>query len=250
MCRHQLYLGPPVSLTQLLVEPPYGLYRQSWAPRDMRGGGTVNVDGFGVGWYTPTGPVRYRRAGPIWADPGLVELGRATAAGAVLAAVRSATPGMPFGETACAPFTDGRWLFSHNGVVAGWPDSVAALAAALPVTDLLTLDAPTDSALLWALLRHRLRSGADPGTAITDTVTGVLAAAPASRLNLLLTDGERAWASAVGHSLSVLAGPERLTIASEPSDDDPAWRPVADRRLVVADRHTYTVEDLCGSTSS
>ncbi|WP_343819163.1 Rv0909 family putative TA system antitoxin, partial [Colwellia asteriadis] len=34
---------------------------------------------------------------------------------AVLAAVRSATVGMPLDETACAPFTDGRWLVSHNG---------------------------------------------------------------------------------------------------------------------------------------
>ena len=42
------------------------LFRQSWAPRDMRGGGTVNADGFGVGWYAdgePT-PVRYRRRRP------------------------------------------------------------------------------------------------------------------------------------------------------------------------------------------
>lgn len=250
MCRHQLYLGPPTSLAALLFDSPHSLHRQSWAPRDMRGGGTVNADGFGVGWYTGSGPVRYRRAGPIWADPGLVELSRATTAGAVLAAVRSATTGMPVTEAACAPFTDGRWLFSHNGVVPGWPASVAGLAAALPVTDLLTLDAPTDSALLWALVRHRLRAGADPGAAIADTVTDVLAVAPRSRLNLLLTDGQQAWASAVGHALSILAGPGRLIIASEPVDDDPAWTPVADRRLVTADRRTYTLEDLCASTSS
>ncbi|MEV4728171.1 ergothioneine biosynthesis protein EgtC, partial [Micromonospora humida] len=77
MCRHLAYLGPPVTLRSLLYDPPHSLVRQSWAPRDMRGGGTVNVDGFGVGWYPGTGrpggddgrggaPVRYRRAGPIW----------------------------------------------------------------------------------------------------------------------------------------------------------------------------------------
>ncbi|MFY1636907.1 ergothioneine biosynthesis protein EgtC [Solwaraspora sp. WMMB335] len=250
MCRHQIYLGPPASLAALLIDPPHGLYRQSWAPRDMRGGGTVNADGFGVGWYTPSGPVRYRRATPIWADPGFVELGRATTAGAVLAAVRSATTGMPVAEAACAPFIDGPWLFSHNGVVPGWPHSVAELAARLPVTDLLTLDAPTDSALLWALIRRRLRSGADPGTAIAGTITDVLAVAPRSRLNLLLTDGRRAWASTAGHSLSILAGADRLTIASEPADDDPAWTAVPDRHLVVAERSTYTLEALCTSTSS
>src|SRR5262249_37633477 len=157
---------------------------QSWAPQDMRGGGTINADGFGVGWYTPGGPVRYRRDRPLWSDAGFAELARVTVAGAVLAAVRSATVGLPAGEHACAPFASGGWLFSHNGVVTGWPDSVAKVAERLPVADLLTLEAPTDSALLWALVRHRLRAGLAPVAALADTVAEVAAAAPGSRLNL------------------------------------------------------------------
>ncbi len=35
----------------------------------------------------------------------------------MLAAVRSATAGMPADETAAAPFQSGSWLLSHNGVV-------------------------------------------------------------------------------------------------------------------------------------
>ncbi|MFD0822421.1 ergothioneine biosynthesis protein EgtC, partial [Micromonospora zhanjiangensis] len=69
MCRHLAYLGPPLSLAALLYDPPHALARQSWAPVDMRGGGTVNADGFGVGWYPADGgPVRYRRDVPLWAD--------------------------------------------------------------------------------------------------------------------------------------------------------------------------------------
>jgi gamma-glutamyl hercynylcysteine S-oxide hydrolase len=249
MCRHLAYLGPPASLASLLLEPPHGLLRQSWAPRDMRGGGTINADGFGVGWYAADGPVRYRRAGPLWIDSGFAELARVTRAGGVLAAVRSATVGMPVSEGACAPFAEGDWLFSHNGRVMGWPDSVGKLAERLPVTDLLTLDAPTDAALLWALVRHRLRGGADPGRALADTVADVAGAAPGSRLNLLLTDGRRAYATTAGHSLSVHHAPGRLVIASEPSDDDPGWRAVPDGHLVAADPTDYTVEVLCGSTS-
>lgn len=235
MCRHLAYLGPPVSLRSLLFDPPHSLVRQSWAPRDMRGGGTVNADGFGVGWY-PGGaaPVRYRGAQPIWSDPALPGLADATVTGAVLAAVRSATVGMPVHAGAAAPFADGRWLFSHNGVVRGWPDSVAALAGTLPVRDLLTLEAATDSALLWALVRHRLRSGADPAGALADTVRAVAAAAPGSRLNLLLTDGRAAVATAAGHALSVRAAHDAVLVASEPHDDDPAWRPVPDDHLVEA----------------
>jgi gamma-glutamyl hercynylcysteine S-oxide hydrolase len=53
MCRHLAYLGPPLPLAALLFDPPHSLVEQSFAPRDMRGGGRINADGFGVGWYPP-----------------------------------------------------------------------------------------------------------------------------------------------------------------------------------------------------
>nr|WP_296073389.1 ergothioneine biosynthesis protein EgtC [uncultured Actinoplanes sp.] len=234
MCRHLAYLGPPIPPARLLFDPPHSLCHQSWAPRDMRGGGTVNADGFGAGWYTPDGPVRYRRNTPMWSDATLPALAASVTAGAVLAAVRSATAGMPVTDTAAAPLRDGPWLFSHNGVVRGWPHSVAKTAAALPVEDLLTLEAPTDSALLWALVRDRLRAGAPPGPAVAGVVAEVSRAAPGSRLNLLLTDGSAVVATTAGHALSYLRGADAVLVASEPLDDDPAWRAVPDRTLLVA----------------
>ncbi|MCP2163807.1 ergothioneine biosynthesis protein EgtC [Goodfellowiella coeruleoviolacea] len=242
MCRHLGYLGPPVPLADLLLNHPHSLERQSWAPADMRGGGTINADGFGVGWYAPgqPEPARYRRTVPIWADADLPRLARVISSGAVLAAVRSGTIGMPVVETACAPFTDGPWLFSHNGVVAGWPDSLAGLAATLPVTELLSLDAPTDSALLWALARHRLRRGDPPGQVLAWLVERVAEDAPNSRLNLMLTDGHVLAATAWTHALSVLRTPEAVVVASEPWDDDPGWRAVAEGHLVVARAGTAT----------
>jgi glutamine amidotransferase len=238
----------------------------------MRGTGTVNVDGFGIGWYaagspvapnTPGSPgaadapdvlaapgapdapepVRYRRAVPIWADASLPGLAGATSSGAVLAAVRSATPGMPVAEGACAPFGEGRWLFSHNGAVGGWPDSVAALAAGLPVRDLLTLDAPTDSALLWALVRARLRDGLSPGKALADVVHAVAAVAP-GRLNLLLTDGTSIAATTWGDSLYHRLDRTGVTVSSEPDDDSPDWTEVPDRTLVTADRSGISLTAL------
>ncbi|MDG4830961.1 ergothioneine biosynthesis protein EgtC [Solwaraspora sp. WMMD1047] len=248
MCRHLVHLGPPVALRALLFDPPHGLVRQSYAPRDMRGGGTINADGFGIGWYgSGPDPVRYRSDRPIWTDPGLPALADQVRSGAVLAAVRSATVGMPVVETAAAPFADGPWLFSHNGVVRDWPGSVVPLASRLPTRDLLTLDAPTDSALLWALVRHRLRTGHPPDEAVAGTVRDVLAAAPGSRLNLLLTDGRRAVASAVGHALSVCERAGAVLIASEPLDDEPGWRPVDDGQLVTVTDGRVLMRPMDGS---
>ncbi len=234
MCRHLAYLGPQVPLGSLLVDPPWALFQQSWAPRQQQCG-VVNADGFGVGWYAGDDPVpaRYRRDRPIWADDAFADLARVVRSGAFLAAVRSASPGMAAGETAAAPFTRGRWLFSHNGVIKGYPEAGAALAASLPAERLLALEASTDSALLWALVSDRLESGAGLGESLVGVVAEVEAHCEA-RLNLLLTDGRQIAATSAGNSLAVLRSGASVVVASEPYDDDPTWITVPDRSLVVA----------------
>ncbi|MFC9794016.1 ergothioneine biosynthesis protein EgtC [Streptomyces sp. NPDC127584] len=245
MCRHLAFLGEPVALGELLVEPAHGLLRQSWEPR-FQTSGTVNADGFGVGWYAEGDPVpaRYRRSGPIWADLSFADLARVVRSGALLAAVRGATLPGADGEAAAAPFAAGPWLFSHNGAVRGWPSSLAPLAAALPAGELLALEARTDSALVWALVLRRLRSGDAPEDALADTVREVAAAAPGSGLTLLLTDGARITATAWENSLWYLTAPDRVVVASEPYDDDRRWREVPGRTLVTATRADVTLTPL------
>jgi glutamine amidotransferase len=235
MCRHLAYLGPPVRAADVLLTPRHSLLEQTWAPRDMRGSGVVNADGFGLGWYDGRGDARcYRRAVPMWADGSLPDLARSIRSSVLVAAVRNGTTGMPVTETACAPFRHADWLFSHNGVVAGWPESVALLADALPVTDLMRLEAPTDSALLWALARRRLLDGASVEEVVEALTVEVGCAAPGSRLNLLLTDGETVAATTWGHSLSVLEGSDHVLVGSEPfGDHTDVWQPVPDQTLVV-----------------
>ncbi|MFE5514064.1 ergothioneine biosynthesis protein EgtC [Streptomyces sp. NPDC056529] len=245
MCRHIAYVGGPVALGELVVRPEHGLLRQSWEPRTQTSG-VVNADGFGVGWYAEGDPVpaRYRRAGPIWGDLSFADLARVVRSGALLAAVRGATLPGADGEAAATPFASGRWLFSHNGAVPGWPDTLTPLAATLSAGELLRLEARTDSALVWALVLHRLRAGDAPGEALAATVGEVAQAAPGSRLNLLLTDGDRIAATAWGNSLWYLTGPGRAVVASEPYDDDPHWREVPGRTLVTADRTDVALTPL------
>ena len=245
MCRHLAYLGDPVTLRELVIDPPSGLYRQSWAPREQKHG-NVNVDGFGVGWYADGDPVpaRYRRTGPIWADPSFADLARVTRSTALLAAVRDATEGTAVGAEAAAPYGRDRWLFSLNGSIDGWPESVAELAVRrLTPAELLSLEARCDTALIWALVLRRLREGADPADALAAVVAD-LAAETSARLNLLLTDGAVIAATTWGDVLGYRAGPGGVLVASEPPDDSPDWIRVPDRTLLRATRHGVELRAL------
>ncbi|GAA3164970.1 ergothioneine biosynthesis protein EgtC [Blastococcus jejuensis] len=216
MCRHLAWLGRPRTLADLVLDPPSSLLVQSWAPRRQRYG-VVNADGWGVGFYVPgrAEPARWRSARPLWSDASFASVAPVVNSGCVLAAVRSATPGMPMEESAVAPFTDGRWLLSHNGRVD---------RAALPPSR--QAESACDSALLAALVFAR-------GAArLAATLREVAALDPAARLNLLATDGTRLLATTWGDTLSILTTPEGTALASEPYDDDGRWCDVPDRHLV------------------
>jgi glutamine amidotransferase len=244
MCRHLVYLGERASIMSVVIEPEHSLFRQAWAPRLQRYG-TVNADGFGVGWYADDDelPARYRRAVPMWADSSFADVARVTRTGCLLAAVRSATPGMTADESAAAPFSSGRWLFSHNGAVSGWPESLARLAATLPPERLLARESTVDSALLWALVLARLDEGDDPAEALSAVVLEASAAAP-GRYNFLLTDGDRIWATAYGDTLFWRASEHATVVASEPYDERPGWREAPDRSVLAASRDGVDVEPL------
>ena len=234
MCRHLAYLGRPRALRELLTDPPHALLRQSWQPRRQRYG-TVNADGFGVGWYADGDPVpaRYRREVPMWADRSFPDVARVVRSGAVLAAVRSATDGMAQGEAAVAPFAAGPFLFSHNGVVPGWPASADPLVAGMTAAELLAMEAVSDAALLWTVVHRRLAGGARMPEALA-AVVRLAASTAGGRLNLLLTDGRSIAATTWGDTLSWRADATGVVVASEPYDDDPGWVDVPDRTLLVA----------------
>jgi gamma-glutamyl hercynylcysteine S-oxide hydrolase len=249
MCRHFAYIGQSASLRSLLIDPPHGLYRQAWAPRLQRHG-TVNADGFGVGWYADGDPfpARYRRAVPMWGDPSLLDVARVTRSAAVLAAVRCATAGMALGEAATAPFASGTWLFSHNGALTDWPGSAERLAATLPAQSLLSLEAMVDSAFLWALVLGRLRAGDPADIALAAAIGYVEAAGGSGRFNFLLTDGRSIIATTAGDTLWYRRALGGVTVASEPGDEEPGWTEVPDRRLLTAVPDQVSVRPLATLT--
>lgn len=228
MCRHLGWLGAPVSVSSLVLDQPSGLLAQSYAPRRQKHG-LMNADGWGVGFFDPRGQEqsdgeggadgrvarRWRSAAPLWGDVSFASIAPALVSRCVVAAVRSASVGMPIEPSASAPFTDGTWLLSHNGIVD---------RAVLPAS--AHAESTNDSALLAALIFER---GVD---VLADTIVEVAADDPKARMNVLAADGSCLIATTWGDTLSMLHREDGVVLASEPYDDDPAWQEIPDRHLV------------------
>lgn len=218
MCRHLGWLGAPRSVASLMLDPPSSLLVQSYAPRRQKHG-LMNADGWGAGFFDGGAEVRrWRSASPLWGDVSFASVAPVLKSHCVVAAVRSASIGMPIEPSASAPFTDGRWLLSHNGLVD---------RAVLPLS--ARAESTNDSALLAALIFER---GLEY---LADTVLEVGAADPNARLNIVAGNGSELLATTWGDTLSMLRCDDGVVLASEPYDDDPGWQDVPDRHLVRAD---------------
>ncbi|RIT64444.1 ergothioneine biosynthesis protein EgtC [Mycobacteroides abscessus] len=226
MCRHLGWLGAPRSLSSLMLEPPHGLVVQSYSPRRQKHG-LVNADGWGAGFFAEGASRRWRSARPLWGDASFVSVAPVLRSGCVVAAVRSASVGMPIEETAAAPFTDGTWLLSHNGIV----DRGA-------VGEAFGAESVVDSAILAARI---FASGVQN---LGETVRQIGAADPGARLNILAANGNELVATTWGDTLSILEAADGVVVASEPYDDDPSWVDIPDRRLVRVRDGKVEIEGL------
>jgi glutamine amidotransferase len=231
MCRHLGWLGADVAVSSLVLDPPQSLRVQSYAPRRQKHG-LMNADGWGVGFFEGSVPRRWRSPAPLWGDTSFESVAPALRSHCVVAAVRSATVGMPIEVSATAPFSDGHWLLSHNGVVD---------RALLPLHSGPDFKAESvcDSAILAATIFDR---GMD---ALGDIIIEIGTADPLARLNILAANGSRLVATAWGDTLSILRRDDGVVLASEPYDDDPDWDEVPDRHLVevTGDRVVLTALD-------
>lgn len=226
MCRHLGWLGTDVSVSSLVLDPPFGLRVQSYAPRRQKHC-LMNADGWGVGFFDGAAPRRWRSSAPLWGDTSFESVAPALRSSCVVAAVRSATVGMPIEVSATAPFTDGQWLLSHNGIVD---------RTVLPLTS--SAESVCDSALLASAI---FGLGLD---VLGETIAKIGSLDPSARLNILAANGSRMLATAWGDTLSILSRPDGVVLASEPYDDDPAWEDVPDRHLVEVTAQGVTLTAL------
>lgn len=251
MCRLLGYVGPPVRLDGLLLDPEHSLVVQSHSPREMSTA-VLNADGFGLAWYTSeaTEPALYRSVMPMWGDDNLPRMAKHLRSACVLANVRSATPGIDVSMANTQPFVWGDWAFAHNGYVRHFrPVAERRMREGLRDEAYAVLGGTSDSQHLFAHLIQERRPDDPPSTALVDALRRCLGTVSTllteldvpALLNVTVTDGARLVAArhAVGDaapSLYLLENDRGAhLIASEPTFEDPGWRPLREGEVVQVD---------------
>ena len=123
MCRWMAYSGNPILADDLLFRPKHSIIDQS-LHAELGAGVTTNGDGFGIGWYPESGaaaPTVFKGTHPAWNDENLREVATQIRTPLLFAHVR-ASSGTPVQRSNCHPFRHGRWLWMHNGSLAGFND--------------------------------------------------------------------------------------------------------------------------------
>jgi len=238
------YAGPTVRVGDIVSAPRHSLLLQSYKPREMQSG-TVNADGYGAALWLDDGrpdPALYKTAVPIWADLNLGWMNERLAVRSIIAAVRSATPGIGFDLANVQPFARGNLAFTHNGFITKFRSGAQRkLRESLGREAYESIEGSSDSEHLFALVLD------SPGESLAEKVRGAVKrlAAICSELNrsavatLLLGDGEQLVGVRWAHGLRPATlyfspfGQGGVCIASEPLDGA-KWREIPADQIAVA----------------
>jgi len=236
------YVGRTVPAGEIVSAPAHSLLVQSYKPREMQSG-TVNADGYGAALWLDDGdpePALYRTASPIWADPNQAWMNRRLRVRSLIAAVRSATPGIGFELANVQPFARGRVAFAHNGFVTGFRHGPQrAIREGLGGEAYESIEGSSDSEHLFALVLDT------PGT-LPDAVRAALLRLETicAKLEIgrqlvrrqhaaiigLIARWARGFKPATLYWAPLLGG---ACLASEPLDGD-RWKEVPEGHLAVA----------------
>jgi glutamine amidotransferase len=233
----------------MLYKPAHSLIDQSLHSR--LGVETTNGDGFGVGWYAEgTTPAVFKSIEPAWNDRNLREIAAHVRSGLVFAHIRAST-GTPVQQTNCHPFRYQRWLWMHNGSIAGFHDVKRELVLAVDPSLYPDIEGSTDSETFFFLaLTMGLED--DPPRAVERAVGFIEHVGRRNgiehpiQMTVAATDGAKMWAfrySSAGKSRSLFYSTDVATLRAQ-YPDNPILQAVSDEtRLVVSE----PLGDLAGA---
>jgi predicted glutamine amidotransferase len=241
MCRWIAYSGGPLLLDDLLYKPKHSLIDQSLHAR--LGPHTTNGDGFGVGWYGEGDePALFKGVDPIWNDRNLRELSREVRSGLCFAHIRAST-GTPIQQTNCHPFRHGRWLWMHNGQIAGFEVIKRELVLAVDPALYPFIEGSSDTEVFFFLaltfgLEQDPPGGVERAVGFIEQLCGKHHIDHAMRMSVAVSDGQTIWAfrySSDGVPPSLYYSTSVETLHKQYPDLPAFKRLSAESRLVVSE---------------
>jgi glutamine amidotransferase len=257
------YYGDPVLAEDLLFRPTHSLIDQSL--RSHLGATTTNGDGFGIGWYGEgSEPAVFKNTAPAWNDANLHEIARQVRTPLLFAHVRSST-GTSVQRSNCHPFRWGRWLWMHNGLIAGFPMIKRDLMLQVDPAIFADIEGSTDSELMFFLaltfgLTDEPVAAVERAVGLVEKVASDHGIPDAVQMTVATTNGESIWvfryssegkSRSLFHSLGVdrlrelypdnevfaQAGPDTRLVVSEPLGDLPgAWKEIPESTVGIVQR--------------
>jgi len=205
MCRLVAYLGRPILMEKLLIEPKNSLINQSFNAKEIEE--PLNGDGFGVGWYnhilSPT-PATFKSITPAWNNQNLKSFAPLVKSTCFMAHVRAATVGV-LGEVNCHPFQYKTILMMHNGDAPEFPKLKRVIRRELSDELYNWIHGETDSEHLFALFIDKLNQRIEHETTTAEVMADALedmvrqleeikkacGVTDQAYLNMEVSDGER-----------------------------------------------------------
>lgn len=278
MCRFTLYLGPPVRLSTLLLDPVHSLIRQSVSSRERSE--PLNGDGFGVGWYAPEftqeEPAVFRSITPAWNNRNLHNLSRVVASSCILAHVRAATQSSGVNEANCHPFRYRKYICMHNGDVGNFHQVRRSMLEGVCNEAFNNVYGSTDSEHFFAVVIDELLKHGEAGTMVLASaldraiqrvvnIVNKHGGGEPCYLNVAVADGMNAvisrYANDPAHAPETLyysrdhlyesfeedrLGTDAVVVSSERLTEAPSWQAIPPNHLIVLSRGKSPLLVPCG----
>ncbi|KAA3645602.1 MAG: class II glutamine amidotransferase [Bacteroidetes bacterium] len=205
MCRLLAYLGNPILMHKLIIEPKNSLINQSTNAQEIEE--PLNGDGFGIAWYNhilTDKPAVFTSISPAWSNKSLQSISPSIKSTCFFAHVRAASVG-ELAETNCHPFAYKNLTMMHNGDVGEFSKYKRAFRRRLSDELYNWIKGQTDSEHLFALFidtLNRMKKTAEitaelmadalkEAVLILEEIKKEANVSETSYLNLVVGDGER-----------------------------------------------------------
>jgi glutamine amidotransferase len=184
----------------------------------------------------------YKGVDPVWNDRNLRELSAHIRASLIFAHIRAST-GTPVQQTNCHPFRHGKWLWMHNGQIAGFQQVKRELRMAVDpeLYPLIEGSSDTETFFFLALtfgLEQNPVAGVERAVGFIEQVCSRHGIEEPMRMSVAASDGDSIWAfrySTMGVPPSLFYSTEVDTLRRQHPEIEVLNRLSDDSRLVVSE---------------